>query len=88
MGRPCFPRRTQAPLKAIDIVAAWRLEDFEAPIEIGGHRIAPDDHVRADRDGIILVPDAEIEAVLEAAERKLGTETQMTRAIRDGMYPQ
>ena len=72
----------------IDIVCAWRAEAFGEPIAIGGLQVLPDDHVLADRDGIVLIGAAEIEAVLAAAERKLATEGEMARAIRAGEDPQ
>lgn len=71
----------------IDIVAAWRAEAYEVPIAIGGHDIRPDDHVVADRDGIILIPGSEIEEVLAAAEKKMSTEGEMVKAIKAGVDP-
>jgi 4-hydroxy-4-methyl-2-oxoglutarate aldolase len=72
----------------IDIVCAWRAEAFGEPIAIGGLQVLPDDHVLADRDGIILIGAADLGAVLDAAERKMSTEGDMARAIRAGEDPQ
>jgi 4-hydroxy-4-methyl-2-oxoglutarate aldolase len=72
----------------IDIVCAWRAEAFGEPIAIGGLQVLPDDHVLADRDGIILIGAADVAAVLDAAERKMSTEGDMARAIRAGEDPQ
>lgn len=83
-GFPVFAR-FQTP---IDIVCAWRAEAFGAPIAIGGLQVLPDDHVLADRDGIILIGAADVEAVVAAAERKMSTEGEMARAIRAGEDPQ
>ena len=83
-GFPVFARfRTP-----IDIVCAWRAEAFGEPIAIGGLQVLPDDHVLADRDGIILIGAADVAAVIEAAERKMSTEGEMARAIRAGEDPQ
>jgi 4-hydroxy-4-methyl-2-oxoglutarate aldolase len=83
-GFPVFARfRTP-----IDIVCAWRAEAFGEPIAIGGLQILPDDHVLADRDGIILIGAADVAAVIDAAERKMSTEGDMARAIRAGEDPQ
>lgn len=71
----------------IDIVCAWRAEAFGEPVAIGGSQVLPDDHVLADRDGIVLIPAAHLLAVLEAAERKMATEGDMVRAIRAGEDP-
>jgi 4-hydroxy-4-methyl-2-oxoglutarate aldolase len=72
----------------IDIVGAWRAEAFGVPVAIGGLQVLPDDHVLADRDGIVLIGAADVEAVVAAAERKLATEGDMARAIRAGEDPQ
>jgi 4-hydroxy-4-methyl-2-oxoglutarate aldolase len=83
-GFPVFARYATP----IDIVCAWRAEAFEQPVAIGGQQVLPDDHVLADRDGIILIGAAEVEAVVAAAERKMATEGDMVRAIRAGEDPQ
>ena len=72
----------------IDIVCAWRAEAFGEPVAIGGLQVLPDDHVLADRDGIVLIPGSHLEAVLAAAETKMSTEGEMVRAIREGVDPQ
>lgn len=72
----------------IDIVCAWRAEAFDEPIAIGGVAIRPDDHVLADRDGIVLIGAADVDAVVAAAEAKMSTEGEMARAIRAGEDPQ
>ena len=72
----------------IDIVCAWRAEAFEQPVAIGGQQVLPDDHVLADRDGIVLISAADVESVVAAAERKMATEGDMVRAIRAGEDPQ
>jgi regulator of RNase E activity RraA len=83
-GFPVFARfRTP-----IDIVCAWRAEAYAEPIAIGGLQVLPDDHVLADRDGIVLIGAADVEAVVTAAERKMSTEGEMARAIRAGEDPQ
>ena len=72
----------------IDIVSAWRAEAFDEPIAIGGLPVLPDDHVLADRDGIVLIGAADVERVVAAAERKMSTEGDMAKAIRAGEDPQ
>jgi len=83
-GFPVFARFATP----IDIVGAWRPEAFAEPVALGGVTVQPDDYVLADRDGIVLVGAAAIDAVLEAAERKMATEGDMVKAIRAGMDPQ
>jgi regulator of RNase E activity RraA len=84
LGFPVFARFATP----IDIVCAWRAEAFEQPVAIGGQQVLPDDHVLADRDGIVLIGSDCIEAVLTAAEIKMNTEGAMVHAIRAGMDPQ
>jgi regulator of RNase E activity RraA len=83
-GFPVFARFATP----IDIVNAWRAESFEEPIAIGGQQVLPDDHVLADRDGIVLIGAAHVEAVLAAAELKMSAESDMAQAIRAGEDPQ
>ena len=84
LGFPVFARYATP----IDIVCAWRAEAFDQPVAIGGQQVLPDDHVLADRDGIILIGAGDVEAVVAAAERKMATEGDMVRAIRAGEDPQ
>ena len=72
----------------IDIVCAWRAEAFAVPVAIGGLQVLPDDHVLADRDGIVLIAAANLADVVAAAEKKMSTEGDMARAIRAGEDPQ
>jgi regulator of RNase E activity RraA len=83
-GFPVFARFATP----VDIVGAWRAEAFESPIAIGGLQVLPDDHVLADRDGIVLIGAADVEQVVAAAEKKMSTEGDMARAIRAGEDPQ
>ena len=50
-----------------DMVCAWRAEAFEQPVAIGGQQVLPDDHVLADRDGVIPIVAAQVEAILAAS---------------------
>jgi regulator of RNase E activity RraA len=83
-GFPVFARFNTP----IDIVSAWRAEAFGEPVAIGGLQVLPDDHVLADRDGIVLIAGAHLADVLAAAETKMATESDMVRAIRAGEDPQ
>ncbi len=72
----------------IDIVGNWRADAFDEEIVFGAHVVRPSDYVLADRDGIVLIPGEEIEAVLAAAEAKMAAEGGMMAAIRAGVDPQ
>jgi 4-hydroxy-4-methyl-2-oxoglutarate aldolase len=82
-GFPVFARYATP----IDIVCAWSAEAYDVPIAIGGHDVRPDDHVLADRDGIVLIPASHVEQVVAAAETKMATEGEMVKAIRAGVDP-
>lgn len=84
LGLPVFARYATP----IDIVCAWRAETFEQPVATGGQHVLPDDHVLADRDGVILIGAPETGAVVVAAERKMATEEDMVRTIRAAEAPQ
>jgi regulator of RNase E activity RraA len=82
-GFPVF-RRFDTP---IDIVAAWRPEATAVPVVLGNVQVLPDDFVLADRDGIILIPGSQAEAVVTAAETAMATESDLRRALRNGEDP-
>ncbi len=72
----------------IDIVGNWRADAFDEDIIFGASVVRPTDYVLADRDGIVLIPGAEIEEVITAAEAKMAAEGGMMAAIRAGVDPQ
>ena len=57
------------------------------PITIGTVRIEPGDWVVGDEDGVVVVPAALAGDVLRVAETKVGTESAIRDAVRDGMTP-
>jgi 4-hydroxy-4-methyl-2-oxoglutarate aldolase len=56
----------------------------DAPIEVGGVRVAPGDTVVADGSGVAFIPAARVADVLAMAERIAAKERLMTEAIRLG----
>lgn len=72
----------------LDIVGRWLVDSMGEPIEIGGIRIATGDYVLADQDGVVIVPAAVAEDVVAETERIISTESDLRRAILDGMDPQ
>jgi 4-hydroxy-4-methyl-2-oxoglutarate aldolase len=84
LGFPVFARFSTP----VDIVGSWRPEAFAEPVAIGGLQVLPDDHVLADRDGIVLIAAADVAEVVEVAEKKMSAEADMARAIRAGEDPQ
>jgi 4-hydroxy-4-methyl-2-oxoglutarate aldolase len=71
----------------IDIVSKWAATAFGEPIRIGEVNIHTDDYVLADRDGIVIIPAAIAEEVVEQAEAVLRTENLVRKAILQGVDP-
>lgn len=86
IGRLRFPTfvRYRSPL---DSVPRWRVADWGQPVTIGGVRVALGDLVVGDVDGVIVVPRRVAHDVLVRAERLVGTENAVRRAVRRGMTP-
>jgi regulator of RNase E activity RraA len=71
-----------------DIVGYWLPEQFDQPITVGPVTIAPGDLVLGDRDGMVILPGAQAEAIVAAAETAIGTENLVRKAILEGVDPQ
>jgi len=62
-----------------------KVVDYRVPVEIRGVRVRPGDIVFGDQDGVLIVPrEAEEEAIALALE-KVGTESSVRLAIKQGM---
>ena len=83
MGFPVYCRYTTPA----DVVGRWRVECLGEPIEIGGVAVRPGDHLLADVDGAVVIPGESVSEVVAEAERLMTTETELRRAILDGMDP-
>lgn len=62
-----------------------RVIDIDVTVEMGGVSFSPGDLVVADRDGIIVVPQAVEQEALRRAWEKVHAENVSRDAIRDGM---
>lgn len=87
-----FVRETGLPVFARfvtpeDSTWRWELEATQVPVTIGRVRIEPGDWVVGDDDGVVVVPQALAADVLAEAEEKAATESEIRRAVRDGMTP-
>jgi 4-hydroxy-4-methyl-2-oxoglutarate aldolase len=71
-----------------DIVGHWLPTATNAPIVIGDVAIAPGDYMVGDRDGLVRVPKALAEEVLQKAEAAMATESLVRKAILSGVDPQ
>jgi RraA family protein len=59
----------------------------DVPLHFGAVVVRPGDLVACDADGVVCVPAAEIEAVLDGAERLARLESRALTAIRGGLAP-
>jgi 4-hydroxy-4-methyl-2-oxoglutarate aldolase len=71
-----------------DIVGSWTTNTIGDPIVIGDVRIAEGDYVVADRDGVVIIPNAVAELAVCTVEKVMATENSVRDAIRNGMDPQ
>ncbi len=55
------------------------------PVNLGGQRVETGDMIVADRDGVVVVPFDEIDAVAERSARILVMETEGEQAVKDGL---
>ena len=70
-----------------DIVGRWIADAYGAPIDIGGVAICSGDYVIADRDGVVIIPEAIAAEVVTRTEEVVATESDMRRALIGGMDP-
>jgi len=71
-----------------DIVGWWLPAATNVPIRVGKVDIEPGDYMIGDRDGLIRVPKAIVEEVIEKSEAAINTESAIRKAIIGGMDPQ
>ena len=71
-----------------DIVGAWVPVAYDEPISFGQVVVRPGDYVLADCDGIVVVPQALVEEVVDAATAAMATEDKVRAAILSGVDPQ
>jgi 4-hydroxy-4-methyl-2-oxoglutarate aldolase len=83
-GFPVFSRYVTPQ----DCVPRWEvLAHGDVTIVVGGVRVAPGDWIVGDRDGLVVVPGGELDAVLSEAEAKVSTENEIRDAVRGGTLP-
>ncbi|NCG23106.1 MAG: hypothetical protein GWP47_03110 [Actinobacteria bacterium] len=68
-------------------IGRWEMVACQQPVTIGDVTVHPGDLVIADFDGVLIVPKADILAVLARAEEIVGIERQVRDDMRLGMSP-
>jgi 4-hydroxy-4-methyl-2-oxoglutarate aldolase len=71
-----------------DVVGFWKPTDFEKTIKIGETVINNNDYVLADIDGVVIIPQNNIEDILNRSEKLINTENLVRKSIKEGMDPQ
>ena len=80
IGFPVF-RRYHTPLTA---VYRFDITDYDIPTRIGGVAVAPGDFILGDVDGILIIPAAAIDAVIEEAESVREREDIVRNSLQEG----
>ena len=71
-----------------DVVKYWKPTKFEQKINIGNVEINNNDYVLADIDGVVIIPQNNIEQILIKSEEKINSENLVRKAIKEGVDPQ
>lgn len=71
-----------------DIVGRWLPDRLGEPLTIGRVTISSGDYVLADRDGIVVLPEAIAEKAISETETMMNTESELRKAIMNGEDPQ
>ena len=83
LGFPVFSRY-RCPR---DIVGVWVPDQFEESIEIGEAIVHYDDYIFGDIDGVVVIPKACAQEVVERVEVVMSTENMVRKAILSGANP-
>jgi regulator of RNase E activity RraA len=74
----------------VQSIGRWSVTDWQQPVYISGAttrwvRVEPGDFILGDEDGAIVMPEALVDRVLDAAEELTATEESVRAALRDGL---
>lgn len=81
LGYPVFSRSTSMRTGKDRVTA----DAYNVPVQIGGIRVAPGDWLAGDADGVVVVPNERIEAVLAIAEEIEAIEADIRAAVAKGL---
>ena len=70
-----------------DIVGYWLPTATEVEVVLGDVRVCPGDWLHGDRDGMVRIPAACVDEVIEEAVQAMETESEVREAIRAGTDP-
>lgn len=81
LGFPVFV----AGIQAQDSLGRVDVAEANVPITCGGVEVNPGDVIAADQDGVVVIPEAIAQQVVERAETKVAAESEMRTDLRNGM---
>jgi regulator of RNase E activity RraA len=84
LGLPCWGTHYTPR----DVVGLWLPNAIGDSIRIEDVTVNPGDWVHGDRDGMVVIPAAHLDEVIETGVAAMATESKVRRAILDGMDPQ
>lgn len=84
LGFPCW--RTHHTPK--DVVGSWLPISVNQGIRIENVLIRPGDWLHGDRDGMVRIPAADVDEILEKSIKAMETESKVRTAILEGTDPQ
>lgn len=70
-----------------DIVERWVPDRYGEPVTLGAVTVSTGDWLLGDRDGVVIIPGALVDDVVQRTEAVVATETDMRRALIGGMDP-
>lgn len=73
-------------IKPVDSKGRGIVVDYNVPISCGGVIISPGDLVFADIDGVVVIPAAVVQEVVESATDKVNRESDSRRELMEGGY--
>jgi len=80
VGFPAF-RKHHSPLAA---AYRWNIDSFDIPIKVGNVTIEPGDYVLGDIDGVLIIPQAIIQEVVEQTVAVATKEDVVRASLQDG----
>jgi regulator of RNase E activity RraA len=70
-----------------DIAGRWVMDKLGDPIRIGHLTIKAGDYVMADRDGVVIIPQAIVGGIVDETEAVMQRENLVRKAILEGVDP-
>jgi 4-hydroxy-4-methyl-2-oxoglutarate aldolase len=70
--------------KPVDSRGRGIVIDYDCPLEVGGVMVYPGDVIFADRDGVVVIPKAELHRIVEGSLIKVTSENNSRKELMEG----